>query len=139
RLRSERELGFWAIDYDATRPLIVDPGMTWSTFLGGSGADAMGGTATDVSGNVYVAGYSASPDYPATAGVYSTASADYDVVVSKFRSDGTLVWSTHFGGSGTDAGTSVVVDVTGNVYVGGNTNSSNFPVTTGAFRTMLKG
>src|SRR6185436_2145470 len=66
RLYGGNQLGYWAGDHDRSRPLVVDPGMIWSTFLGGTGADYAYAIATDSSGDLYVTGYAASTDYPTT-------------------------------------------------------------------------
>ena len=86
------QLGYWAADYDRSRSLVVDPGMIWSTFLGGTGADYAYAIATDSSGDIYVTGYASSTDYPTTAGAYQrTKASGSDVVVTKLRSDGVTV------------------------------------------------
>ena len=138
RVLSRREFCFRAGSYDRRRPLVVDPGMIWSTFLGGSGADCTVGVATNSSGDMFVVGYSASTDYPTTPGAYQgTKKADDDVVVTKMHGDGSMVWSTYLGGSAWDAGRAVAVDANGNVYITGETLSGDFPVTSGAFHTQI--
>ena len=138
RIVSRREVGFWAAGYDHDRTLVVDPGMTWSTFVGGTGVDCPVGVATNQAGEVFIVGYSASTDYPTSSGVYQAAKrADDDVIVTKLHADGSMAWSTYLGGSRWDAGRGVAVDVNGNVYVCGETISDDFPVTAGAFRTAI--
>ena len=138
RIVSRQEIGFWARAYDRSRPLVVDPGMMWSTFLGGTGADCQVAVTTNSSGESFLVGYASSADYPTTVGAYQgTKHADDDVIVTKLRSDGSMVWSTYLGGSAWDAGRAVAVDGNGNVYITGETLSNDFPVTTGAFRTQI--
>ncbi len=138
RIVSKHEIGFWAAAYDRSRPLIVDPGMMWSTFLGGSGTDCQVAVATNSSGESFLVGYTSSTDYPTTVGGYQgTKHADDDVIVTKLRSDGTMAWSTYLGGSAWDAGRAVAVDANGNVYITGETLSNDFPVTAGAFHTQI--
>jgi len=138
RILSEREVGFWAGRYDRDRTLVVDPGMPWSTFLGGTASDSPAGIARNQTDEVYVVGTTASTDYPTTAGAFQTTRrGDNDVVVTKLRKDGSLVWSTYLGGSRWDAGRAVVVDASGNVYLCGETLSEDFPTTAGAFRRQI--
>jgi len=141
RILPGNELGFWASDYDRELPLVVDPGVQWSTFLGGSSADNVYGMTTDGSGNIYVVGATGSSDFPTTPGAYQGVfQSTNDVVVTKLSSDGaTAMWSTYLAGSGNDDGRAIAVDASGNVYVAGNTGSTNFPVTPGAHRTTHAG
>ncbi len=103
----------------------------------------------DSLGNVYVAGGTTSPDFPTTSGVFQTTyggadggyqSVNGDVFVTKLSPDGSsLVYSTYLGGSGDDNAYGIVVDATGNVYLTGGTNSSNFPVTSGVYQPSSGG
>ena len=129
-------------DYDHSRALIIDPTLDYSTTFGGSGYDQGNGIAVDSSGNAYVAGFTASSNFPTTTGAFQTAygGGDYDAFVTKLNATGTgLVYSTYFGGSGYDQGNGIAVDSAGNAYVTGFTASSNFPTTTGAFQTAYGG
>ncbi len=141
RIVSGNQLGFWAADYDPTLPLAVDPGITWSTFIGGSSNDYPYRVATDSNGDIYIAGYTVSPDYPVSSGAYQpTKNLDRDVFVTKLRGDGTnIVWSTFLGGSSTDQGLALAVDTGGDVFVAGNTGSSDFPVSANGFRRTYAG
>jgi hypothetical protein len=142
RVLSTNEIGFWATGYDPSLPLIVDPGMMWSTFVGGAAADYLYAVASDGGGNIYVTGYTNSTDYPTTPGAYQTGKGSgADAIVTKMSSDGSrVVWSTFLGGAGSmEYGHAIAVDGNGNVYVAGATNSTNFPVTAGAFRTTHGG
>jgi hypothetical protein len=120
RLAGEREVGFEVGGYDRALPLIIDPTLTWNTFLGGSGTDYGRSIAVDGSGNVYVAGYSnaswGSPIRAYTAG--------YDAYAAKLDSSGVLQWNTFLGGSGLDDGRSIAVDGSGSVYVAGYSATS---------------
>ena len=128
-------VAFQVASYDATRPLIIDPVLSWATYLGGSGFDQGYGIAVDAAGNAYVTGLTGSSDFPGTAGspIQSTHGGDHDVFVTKLNAAGTaLAYSTYLGSNGVDAGDAIAVDAAGNAYVTGNTNSSNFPGTAGS-------
>ena len=114
--------------------------LMYSTYLGGSGSDSANGNALDNAGNIYITGYTASTNFPTTDGVYQTSNAGgNDVFVTKFNSDGRLVYSTYLGGTSNDNGNSIAVDSSGNAYITGQTKSMNFPTTTGAYITTFIG
>ncbi len=127
-LQGEGQVGFEiaAAAYDATKPLVIDPVLSYSTYLGGSGPDFGGGIAVDALGHIYVTGSTASPDFP-NVGVLPR---DADVFVAKFLPEGTgLVYSTIFGGSGIEHALGIALDAVGNAYVTGETFSEfDFPV-----------
>ncbi len=141
RLRSRDELGFWIGDHDRDLPLVVDPGLLWSTFEGGGADDVAYGVVSDAAGNVYVAGRTFSTDYPTTTGAYQRSLAGAsDVIVTKLLANGTgIAWSTMLGGTGLEEGRSVALDASGNLFVCGHTGSLDFPTTTGAFRQQSGG
>jgi len=115
----------------------------YSTFLGGSDIDTAAGIAVDAAGNVYIVGTTQSLDFPATLGAFQTRLNSTigvsDVFVSKLNAAGSaLIYSTYIGGSGFDFGRAIAVDAAGNAYVTGQTGSSNFPTTGGAFQRAIK-
>lgn len=116
-------------------PLIVDPVVTWSTYLGGSSLDSAGSLVVDAAGDLIVSGSSASADFPTTVGLDTTV-AGYDLFVSKISKSGALVWSTFVGGAGREGGGGAVVDAAGNVYVAGTTNTPGLAVGTGVDATF---
>ena len=128
--------------HDATRPLIVDPALTYASYLGGKGQDVGTAIAVDAAGNMYVAGSSASPDFPMVSAYdRSLAKGDSDVFVAKINAAGTaFVYSTYLGGgTGVERATGIAVDKSGNVYVTGNTTGSDFPTTAGAYQQAVAG
>jgi hypothetical protein len=128
------EVSFSLGSYDRSRPLVIDPVLSYSTFLGGSGGqsgDYGNGIAVDAAGNVYVTGYAWSPDFPTANALQPTLRAfnATNAFVAKLTADGSaLVYSTYLGGSGGENGTGIAVDAAGNAYVTGWTSSRNFPV-----------
>ena len=113
--------------------------LNYSTFLGGSSDDHAYGVGVDSSGNAYVTGYTASTDFPHTAGVVQPGNGGgYDAFVTKINPSGiALVYSTFLGGSGDDYALAIAVDSIGNAYLTGDTSSTNFPVTADAVQTGL--
>ena len=137
-MKENREVRFQLGAYDRTRPLVIDPVLVYSTFLGGSDLDGAAAIALDRSGNVYVTGQTVSPNFP-THTPYHLAYALNDVFVTKLNSNGTaLIYSTYVGGSGDDFPAGIAVDANGNAYVAGQTTSANFPAVS-ALQPSLSG
>ena len=121
-------VGFAVGAYDRSRPLVIDPVLSYSTFLGGSGEDHGDGIAVDSAGDAYVTGYTYSPDFPTVHALQPTFGGDVDAFVAKLTADGSaLVYLTYLGGSGEDYGNSIAVDSAGDAYVTGYTYSPDFP------------
>jgi len=130
----EYEVRFEVAAYDHTKPLIIDPVLSYSTYLGGSQDDGGNGIAVDASGNAYVAGSTLSADFPTvtptplqgTCGGCDTGFTD--AFVAKLDAAGSsLVYTTYLGGSSSDQAFAIATDSAGNVYVTGRTYSNNFP------------
>jgi hypothetical protein len=140
-LRRGHELSFEVASYDTARPLIIDPTLVYSTYLGGSGADYGYDIAVDNSGNAYIFGRTSSSDFPTTAGTFQTTNhGGADAFVTKLNPAGTaLIYSTYLGGSNTDYTSEIALDTSGNAYVTGETLSSDFPITAGAYQTTFGG
>ncbi len=119
-IRGEHEVGFSLGEYTAGVPVVIDPDLTWNTFLGGTGTDNVYGIVVDGSGNVYVGGFS---DVTWGTPIQAHVAAN-DAFVVKLDSSGNLVWNTFMGGVGTDWGLSIAVDSSGNVYLGGSSNAT---------------
>src|SRR5438876_7867478 len=135
-LTDTHQVSFQVAAYDASRPLVIDPVLFYSTYLGGSARDSGRGIAVDAAGNAYVTG-GASPDFPTTPGAFQPSSPG-GAFVTKLNPTGSgLVYSTFLGSSGEGEG--IAVDAAGNAYVTGVTDSTDFPTTPGAFQTALGG
>jgi hypothetical protein len=146
-LLDKHTVGFRLGSYDRSKALVIDPALAFSTFLGGSGfsGDTGNAIAVDSAGNAYVTGSTCSTDFPVTPGAFQTtnaaaANSGCNAFVTKLNPSGTaLVYSTYLGGSGTnmggDNGRAIAMDAAGNAYVSGQTYSTDFPVTQGAFQT----
>ncbi|MGB8691685.1 MAG: DUF4347 domain-containing protein, partial [Microcoleus sp.] len=98
--------------------LALEPEYTWAKQLGGSGADNGNSIAVDSSGNVYTTGnFNSTVDFDPSAGTFNLTSAGgSDSFISKLNPDGTFAWTKQLGGIGTDNGSSIAVDSSGNVY-----------------------
>jgi hypothetical protein len=143
-LRGKHQVGFHVATYDATKPLIIDPVLVYSTYLGGVDIDRGNGIAVDGTGNAYVTGPTDTselevPPFPTTAGAFDTVLAgNTDAFVTKLNAAGdALIYSTYLGGSDIDQGNDIAVDAAGNAYVTGFTFSADFPFTAGFFQPAL--
>jgi Beta-propeller repeat len=133
-----RRVGFQVGSYDPTRPLVIDPVVTYSTYLGGHGSDGGFGIAVDSEGNAHVTGETFAPSFPTTPGAFRETDPDAvfsDAFVTKLDPTGSsLIYSTYLGGHGNDSGLGIALDGNGNAYVTGRTESRDFPTTPGAFQ-----
>jgi uncharacterized repeat protein (TIGR01451 family) len=128
--------------YDRAQPLVIDPVLIYSTFLGGSGTDQANGVAVDAGGNAYIVGQTFSTNFPVANAIQGTLSANNstDAFVVKLNPAGTaLLYSTYLGGAANDTGYGVAVDANGNAYVTGTTASADFPHTGGAMQPAKSG
>lgn len=138
-------VGFEVNGYNPAKPLVIDPVLSYSTYLGGSDYNYATGVAVDSAGNTYITGYTTSVDFPVDGGVqgiFAGGSCDtvvntapcFDAFVSKLNPQGTaLIYSTYLGGTGDDRGVRIAVDSSGQAYVAGFTDSTDFP-TAGALQ-----
>lgn len=154
-LKNEHEVGFQVAAYDAAKSLVIDPVLSYSTYLGGSGNNAGGdsaaGIVVDSAGNAYIIGTTGSPDFPTTPGAFQTTgpapcssnlgcAQSLDVFVTKLNPQGSaLIYSSFLGGTYLNYGSGIDVDSSGNAYLTGTTCSSDFPTTLGAFQSVFRG
>ena len=127
---ANHEVSFEIAAYDASKPLIIDPVLSYSTYVGGSETDEGSGIAVDASGNAYVTGSTRSANFPVVS-PFQSSNNGFDVFVTKLNSSGNaLLYSTYLGGSVSfgDFGGDIAVDSSGNAYVTGTTFSTDFPM-----------
>jgi hypothetical protein len=135
KLQAKNIVGFQVASHDPKIPLVIDPVLNYSTYLGGEFDDLGNGIAVDIFGNAYITGSTQSNDFPTENALQPSRSDLNDVFISKFNSEGSaLVYSTYLGGNSEDIGNGIAVDSSGNVYLTGATQSTDFPVTAGAFQ-----
>jgi hypothetical protein len=142
--RGSRTIGIEVATYDASQPLLIDPILSYSTYLGGSANQLLTGIAADSGGFAYVTGTTTSANFPTVAGGLRTTITNptANAIVTKLKKDGTgLVFSTFLGGTGAtgDSGHAIAVDAAGDTYVVGFTSSSDFPVNLKAYQPNNKG
>ncbi|MGC9196490.1 MAG: SBBP repeat-containing protein [Syntrophobacteraceae bacterium] len=129
--------------YDRKVPLVIDPQLVYSTFLGGTAINEAYGIAVDGAGNTYITGNTTSTDFPTLNPVQSSnagGSTYGDAFVTEIAPGGqSLVYSTYLGGSGDDMAYSIAVDGSGNAYVTGWTDSNNFPCSANPIQSVNKG
>ncbi len=115
--------------YDPAKPLVIDPvlSLVYSTYLGGNGSDNAYGIAVDASGNAYVTGFTSSADFPTASPIQASNAGGFDAYVTKFDPSGILVYSTYLGGASGDLSEGIAVDASGNAYIAGYTDSTDFP------------
>ena len=124
-LLADNQVGLKLASYDRSKPLVIDPVLSYSSYLGGSGLDQGKGVTVDGAGNIYVVGQTASADFPKSG----KTSTDTDAFVAKFNAGGTLQYATYLGGSGTDRGFAIAMDnANAAVYIAGDTDSTDFPI-----------
>jgi len=125
--------GIEVAPYDSSQPLIIDPVLSYSTYLGGTANQVLSGIAADSSGFAYITGFTNSTTFPTVTGSLQTTLSNTtgNAFVTKLKKDGTgLVYSTFLGGTGStgDSAHAIAVDAAGDAYIVGFTSSSDFPV-----------
>jgi uncharacterized protein (TIGR03437 family) len=126
--------------YNSARTLVIDPSLSFSTYLGGSEDEQPTGITSDSSGNIYVTGWTDSADFPTTAGAYIKTWPERIAYVSKISPDGSkLVYSTFLGSNGSESRSyAIAVNGAGEAYLAGSAGTG-FPTTTGAYGTADQG
>jgi RHS repeat-associated protein len=114
--------------HDPNATLVLDPSISYSEYLGGSGSDYAYGVVTGLNGSTWVAGSTSSSNFPTTTGVFQgSLGGSTNCFIARFNADGTEGWASFLGGSASDAAYAVAVDAAGNVFLAGAGVSSNFP------------
>ncbi len=140
RILDEHTAGFEIARYDISKPLIIDPVVTYSSYLGGSGMGAVTGVTADSSGNLYVTGWTEAFNFPLAGAVQAMNRGGVDAFIAKLNPAGsTVLYATYIGGSGEDRGAAIAVDSQGQAYVAGFTQSVNFPVASPAHAGLAGG
>lgn len=137
-IRGSRSVGFDCPGWDGLSGLVIDP-LLYSTYVGGAGGDAAYAVEIGPTGDIYLAGYTTSGDFPNTTNAFNrTFGGGYDIFVVRLNANGTQVaFATYIGGSGDDIPYDLKVDKTGAAYLVGATNSPEFPTTPGAYDATL--
>jgi hypothetical protein len=144
QLMASNRVRFDVGEYDKGAPLVIDPVLSYATYLGGSsgGIDYATSIALDAAGNAYIAGLTNSVGFPigSAAPAQPERAGGHDVFIAKIRADGgALLYSTYLGGTSDDFAYGIAVDPAGAAYVTGTTLSLDFPATPGAYRTSSTG
>jgi hypothetical protein len=140
---ADGKVGFSLGTYDHSKPLVIDPILSYLTYIGGSGSDLINSIAVDSAGSVYIVGTTSSSDFPVKNAYTATdpntiaASNPLAIFVSKCNATGTaLIYSTYLGSNEYTYGNGIAVDSSGDAYVVGYTTYGTYPVTAGAFQTL---
>ena len=143
-LGGNNTIGFEATgSYDPSLPLVIDPTIGFSSYLGDSGINIASAVSVDAAGESYVTGQTTATDFPTQNGYQSSAVSGTNAFITKFNAQGTgVVYSTYLGdptGAGNSVATGIAVDLAGDAYVVGTTAGTYFPTTTGAYQTTFSG
>jgi autotransporter-associated beta strand protein len=139
-LKDTGDVEFAVGPFDHHRALTIDPVLSYSSYLGGSLQDFGNAIAVDGGGNAYVTGHTSSTDFPLAIPVGGSVNDGDSAFIVKMNAAGTaVVYSDYLGGSGYDTAFGIAVDAAGNAYVTGQTSSTDFPTTPGAFQESSGG
>jgi len=138
-LAADGGVGFAVGTFDRSLPLVIDPVLVYSTYVGGSGLEHVTDVAVDGTGSAYITGYTASTDFPTRDPYQTFRGGLYDVFVTKLAATGSsIVYSTYLGGTDSDQAHAIAVDGAGSAYVTGMTRSRDFPAQ-GAYQADQSG
>ncbi len=139
-LLSDNSFGFEINDeYNTNLPLVIDPVLTYSSYLGGSATQYVNDIALDDNGNVVVAGHTRSENFPVYDPIQGTYAGEFDLYITKINTEtGDILYSTYFGGSGREDNPHLVLDANDNMYVVCTAYSIDLP-TVNAFQSSLNG
>jgi hypothetical protein len=129
-VRDDGTVGYAVRGADPALALVIDPVLTWSSFLGGSSTDALGDMTVAPDGSAVLVGSTGGSDLPVSTGAFRTSfpGGSSSAFVARAAPDGSsLAWCTYLGGSAADYGDCAAVDPDGRVTVAGRTVSTNFP------------
>lgn len=134
-------VGFILGDHNPAYELIIDPILEYSTFLGGGNNDVGYGIAVDSTGATYITGQTISDDFPLDSEAsQENLAGSFDAFVTKLDPEGTgVVYSTFFGGDARDRANAIGVDISGAVYITGETESQNFPTNADSLPAAFQG
>ncbi len=144
RIRGRNQVTFELASYDRNQPLVIDPILSYSTYVGGSNIDSANGIAIAPDGTAFIAGGTFSTNFPTSHPLQPNdgGSLDFpqDAIVVKLSADGsTLLYSTYLGGTKEDVANGIALDAAGEAFVVGTTLSPDFPVTPGGMNTLCGG
>jgi hypothetical protein len=139
-LDAQNQVRFQVASYDHSKPLFIDPTLSYSTYLGGSGVDEANGIAVDSQGYAYVTGYTSSANFPTFNPLQgSIGGGSTNAFVAKLNEAGSaLIYSTYLGGNGSDEAYGIAVDSSGDAYVTGSAFSTNLPTVNPLNQTVLE-
>jgi hypothetical protein len=139
-LIDEGQVGYVLGRYDADYPLVIDPEIITSGYLGGTNTDTAYDIALDPQGTIYIIGETYSLDFPVTRTAFNTTWSGFtDIFITAYTKEGTeVLYSTYLGGAGNDNGRAIAVNPEGIVYLTGSTESPDFPVKN-AFQPTMAG
>ena len=142
----KNKVTFSLAPYDKRQPLVIDPILSYSTYMGGSNIDGANGIAVAADGTAFIAGGTFSSDFPTAGAILCSPTLvgprtfPRIAFVAKISADGSqLIYSTYLGGTNQDVANAIAVDAAGEAFVTGTTFSPDFPVTAGSINTLCGG
>lgn len=136
---AKNTVAFEVGSYDHDRELVIDPSVSYATYLGGTAEDDAYAITVNSAGNAYVTGQTKSSNFPTKNALHAGTAGGFDVFVSELSPNGSsLVFSTYIGGTLDDSGNAIALDASGNIFLAGGTGSTNFP-TMGAAQGTFAG